>query len=167
MRAIQDFYPNSTRTCYGCGPKNRDGYRIRSFREGEETVCRFTPEDVHTAVPGVVYGGLLACLVDCHGTAAAAEAAYRAEGRPMDSLPARRFVTGRLTVNYRRPTPLGVELVLRARAVEIGARKVRVAVKVEAGSVLTVEGEVLAVRIPERWLARLDGGNAAGANVAS
>ena len=80
----------------------------------------------------------------------------------MDSLPARRFVTGRLTVNYRRPTPLGVELVLRARAVEIGARKVRVAVVVEAGGALTAEGEVLAVRIPEGWAARPDRGHAAG-----
>ena len=158
-KAFQDHYPDSTQSCYGCGPKNPRGYRIRSFWEGDgderEAVCRFTPEPFHTAVPGAVYGGLIASLVDCHGTGTAAAAAYRAAGRAMETLPALRFVTGSLTVRYRRPTPTGVDLVLRARAVEVAERKVRVAVRVYAGNVLTADGEVLAVRIPDDWLERL------------
>ena len=155
-RAFQDYYPESTRHCYGCGSRNPRGYRIRSFREGEEAVCRFTPEPFHTAVPGAVYGGLIASLVDCHGTGAAAEAAYRAAGRPMDSQPPLRFVTASLRVDYRRPTPIGGELLLRARATEVAERKVVVRVTVEAGGVITAEGEVVAVRIPEQWLANLE-----------
>ena len=157
-RAFQDFYPDSTKQCYGCGTRNSRGYQVRSFREGDEALCRFTPAPFHTAVPGAVYGGLIASLIDCHGTGTAAEAAYRAAGRPMGSDPPLRFVTARLTVNYRRPTPIGVELVLRARAVEVGDRKVRVAVRVEAQGMLTATGEVIAVRLPDDWLARLETG---------
>ena len=154
-KAFQDYYPEATRHCYGCGSRNPDGYRIRSFAEGDEAVCRFTPAPFHTAVPGAVYGGLIASLIDCHGTGTAAWAAYRAAGRPMDSEPPLRFVTGSLRVDYRKPTPLGVELILRARPTEISDRKVRIAVQVEADGVTTAEGEVIAVRIPETWLSRL------------
>lgn len=149
--AIQDTYPEETRHCYGCGSRNERGYRLRSYRSGNETVCRFTPEPHHTSLPGFVYGGLLASLVDCHGTGSAAEAAYRAAGRPLGSDPPLRFVTASLRVDFRRPTPLGEELLLRGRAVEVAERKVRVAVTVEADGVVTVEGEVLAVRLPDDW----------------
>ena len=159
-KAFQDYYPAATQHCYGCGSRNPDGYRIRSFAEGGEAVCRFTPEPFHTAVPGAVYGGLIASLVDCHGTGTAAWEAYRAAGRPMDSDPPLRFVTGSLRVSYLNPTPLGVELALRARATEITDRKVRVAVRVEADGVVTAEGEVVAVRIPEAWLESLAAGSA-------
>ena len=159
-RAFQDYYPESTKHCYGCGARNPDGYRIRSFADGDEAVCRFTPEPFHTAVPGAVYGGLIASLIDCHGTGTAAWEAYRAAGRPMDSDPPLRFVTGSLHVDYRKPTPLGVELVLRARATEITDRKVRVRVRLEANGVVTAEGEVVAVRIPEAWLESLAAGGA-------
>lgn len=161
-RALQDSYPESTKHCFGCGARNPRGYGIRSFREGGEAVCRFTPEPYHTAVPGAVYGGLIASLVDCHGTGTAAEAAYRAAGRPMDSEPPLRFVTGSLRVDYRKPTPLGVELVLRARATEVSDRKVRVRVTVEADGVVTAEGEVIAVRIPKAWLTSLAAGGSPG-----
>ena len=161
-RAFQDTYPESTQHCYGCGARNPHGYRIQSFAAGDEAVCRFTPEPFHTAVPGAVYGGLLASLIDCHGTGTAAWEAYRAAGRAMDSDPPLRFVTGSLRVDYRRPTPIGVELVLRARATEVADRKVRVRVVVEADGVVTAEGEVVAVRIPEAWLARLAAGISAG-----
>lgn len=149
--AIQDAYPEETRHCYGCGARNERGYRLRSYRSGNETVCRFTPEPHHTSLPGFVYGGLIASLVDCHGTGSAAEAAYRAAGRPLGSDPPLRFVTASLRVDFRRPTPLGEELLLRGRAVEVAERKVRVAVTVEADGVVTVEGEVLAVRLPDDW----------------
>ncbi len=153
--AFQDTYPEATRHCYGCGSRNEKGYRIRSFWNGDEAVCRFTPQPWHTAVPGAVYGGLIASLIDCHGTGTAAAAAYRAAGRAMGSDPPLRFVTGELRVRYHKPTPLGVELLLRAEATEIRERRVRVRITVEVAGVTTAEGEVVAVRIPEEWLARL------------
>jgi acyl-coenzyme A thioesterase PaaI-like protein len=146
-QALQDLYPDDLAHCFGCGRLNPHGHHIRTFVEGEETVTRFTPEPHHIAIPGSVYGGLLASLIDCHGTATAAAAGYKAEGRAMGSDPPLRYVTARLTVEYVKPTPLGVALELRGSVVEVGARKVVTRVSVFAEGVECVRGEVLAVRL--------------------
>jgi acyl-coenzyme A thioesterase PaaI-like protein len=96
-----------------------------------------------------VYGGLIASLVDCHAIGTAAAAVERAAGREIGAVPAPRFVTGSLRVDYLKPTPLGPEIVLRARAREIGSRKVTVDVSVEVEGVQTARGEVVAVRMPD------------------
>ena len=151
MKAFQDHYPESTSHCYGCGSLNPHGHRIRTVWDGDETLTRFTPEPFHTAVPGFVYGGLIASLIDCHSTGAAAAAMYRAEGRGMDTAPAFRFVTGSLQVSYLKPTPLGIELELRGRVQEIKGRKVVVETTVVAGGVATARGTVVAVQMPEAF----------------
>jgi len=151
MKAFQDYYPENVAHCYGCGSLNDHGHRIKTFWEGEETVTRYTPESYHTAVPGFVYGGLLASLIDCHSTGTAAAAMYRAEGREMDSLPAFRFVTGSLLVNYLKPTPLGVTLEIRGKVKEVKGRKVVVESTVYADGVATARGEVVAVQMPENF----------------
>jgi acyl-coenzyme A thioesterase PaaI-like protein len=155
QRAFQDFYPDDCAICYGCGRLNPLGLHVRSFWEGEESVCSFEPRAEHTAVAGFVYGGLIASLIDCHGTGTAAAAAYRAENRALDSLPAFRFVTASLHVDYRRPTPLGPSLMLRGRVVELKGRKVVVAIRLTAAGELCAEGTVIAVQIPESMLAKL------------
>jgi acyl-coenzyme A thioesterase PaaI-like protein len=151
MKAFQDYYPENLSHCYGCGSHNPHGHRIKTFWDGEESVTRFTPEAFHTAVPGFVYGGVLASLIDCHGTATAAAAMYRAEGREMDSLPGFRFVTGSLQVSFLKPTPLGRELEIRGRVKEIKGRKVTVQATVFVDGVATVRGEVVAVQMPENF----------------
>ncbi len=149
MKAFQDYYPEHLSHCYGCGRLNAHGHRIRTVWDGEESVTRFTPAPFHTAVPGFVYGGLLASLIDCHSTGTAAAAMYRADGRAMDSLPAYRFVTAALQVSYLKPTPLGPELEIRGSVREIRGRKVIVASSVLVDGVLTATGEVVAVQMPE------------------
>ena len=149
MKAFQDYYPDNVDHCYGCGSQNTHGHRIKTFRDGDGTVTRFTPEPFHTAVPGFVYGGLIASLIDCHSTATAAAAMYRSEGREMDSLPPFRFVTGSLQVSYLKPTPLGVELELRGKVLEIKGRKVVVETTVSAAGVATAKGTVVALQMPE------------------
>lgn len=81
--AFQDTYPDDVAHCYGCGRQNPAGHQLKSHWDGEETVARFTPRHEHTAMPGYVYGGLIASLVDCHGTGTAAAAGHRAQGREM------------------------------------------------------------------------------------
>ena len=157
QRAFQDYYPDEVSCCYGCGRLNEHGLKVRSYWDGEETVATFQPEPYHMAAPGYVYGGLLASLIDCHGTGTAAAAAYRAQERPMDSLPPIRFVTGSLHVDYLRPTPLGVPLEIRGKVKAIQRRKVVVAATISAEGELCVRGEVVAVQIPEHWIARLRG----------
>ena len=157
-KAFQDYYPESTKHCYGCGARNPDGYRIRSFAEGDEAVCRFTPEPFHTAVPGAVYGGMIASLIDCHGTGTAAWEAYRAAGRPMDSDPPLRFVTGSLHVDYRKPTPSGWSWCCGRGRPRSPTGRCGCGLSLEANGVVTAEGEVVAVRIPEAWLESLAAG---------
>jgi len=152
--AFQDLYPDDVAWCYGCGRLNPHGHHVRSSWDGDETVCTFTPEPFHTAIPGYVYGGLIASLIDCHATGTAAAAAARAEGRPLDSDPPLRFVTASLHVDYLRPTPLGPPLVVRGRVKEIRGRKVIVEATLSAGGEVCARGEVVAVRMPEALRAR-------------
>lgn len=149
--AFQDYYPDAVAHCYGCGRLNEEGLRIRTRWEGEESVTRFRPRPEHTAIPGYVYGGLIASLIDCHGTGTAAAAMYRQEGRSMDSLPAYRFVTAALQVEYLRPTPIDGKLELRGRVLEIRGRRVAVAVTVLAEGVETARGRVDAAQMPDTF----------------
>jgi acyl-coenzyme A thioesterase PaaI-like protein len=149
LKAIQDFYPDDFATCYGCGRLNAQGLQVRSRWDGDETVARFTPRVEHMAMPGFVYGGLLASLIDCHAMGTAAAAAERTDGREIGEAPAPRFVTASLHVDYLKPTPLGPELELRAHVTLASARKAVVSVTVAARGEITARGEVVAVRIPE------------------
>jgi acyl-coenzyme A thioesterase PaaI-like protein len=149
MDAFQDHYPENVAHCFGCGSLNHEGHQIKTAWDGEETVTHFTPESYHIAVPGFVYGGLIASLVDCHSTATAAAAMYRREERSLDSLPAFRFVTGSLHVDFLKPTPLNGALELRGRIIEIKGRKVVVETSVLAAGQLTARGQVVAIQMPD------------------
>ncbi|MFZ3219847.1 MAG: PaaI family thioesterase [Rhodoferax sp.] len=148
MKAFQEYYPENVAHCYGCGQLNAHGHQIKTYWEGEETVTRFQPEPYHTAVPGFVYGGLIASLIDCHSTGTAAAAMYRAEGRAMDTLPPFRFVTGSLHVDFLKPTPLSGTIEIRGHVKEIKGRKVIVETTVLVDGVATARGEVVAVQMP-------------------
>lgn len=150
-KAFQDYYPDYSSHCYGCGRLNHAGLQIKSYWDGEETVCRFDPKPYHTAIPGFVYGGLIASLIDCHSTGTAAAAACRAEGRAMDTNPPLRFLTAALHVDYLRPTPIDGPLEVRARVKEIKGRKVVVSSQLLAGGQVCARGEVVAVQVPEHF----------------
>jgi acyl-coenzyme A thioesterase PaaI-like protein len=151
-KAFQDYYPDDLSHCYGCGRLNGQGLQLKSRWDGEESVAMFTPRDYHIALPGYVYGGLIASLIDCHGTGTASAAAYRAEGREMGTEPPLRFVTASLHVDYIRPTPMGFPLEVRGRVKEIKGRKVVVLTTVSANGALCVRGEVVAVRMPDQMM---------------
>lgn len=153
MRAFQDTYPENVAHCYGCGRLNEHGHQIKTYWDGDETVTRFQPQPEHTAIPGFVYGGLVASLIDCHSTGTAAAAAYRAEQREMDSEPPLRFVTGSLHVDFLKPTPLGPVLELRGRVKELKGRKVVVESEVRVDGAMTARGEVVAVQMPDTFKA--------------
>jgi len=151
IKAVQDFYPDDAAHCYGCGRLNEYGLKIKSYWDGNETVAKFIPEEYHTAIPGFVYGGLIASLIDCHGTGSAALAAYRNENREIDTLPAFRFVTASLQVDFLKPTPLGVELELRGKIIELKGRKVTTEILLMANGEITVKGKVVAVQMPDSF----------------
>jgi len=148
-KAFQDYYPDRWNVCYGCGQLNEHGLKIRSYWDGDETVCTFYPKPYHTAIPGYVYGGLIASLIDCHSTGTAAAAAYRAQNRSMDTDPPLRFVTASLHVDYLRPTPIEGPLKLRSQVKEIRGRKVVVTTTLSVQGEVCARGEVVAVQIPD------------------
>jgi acyl-coenzyme A thioesterase PaaI-like protein len=154
-KPFQHHYPDNLNHCYGCGRLNEHGHQIQSFwdgpkgEDGEESVCRFRPEPYHTAIPGYVYGGLIASLIDCHSTGTAMAAAYRAEGREMGTEPPIRFLTASLKVDYKKPTPIDCELEIRARPIELKGRKVVVESRLLARGEVCAVGLVVAVRAPE------------------
>ena len=149
QKAFQDFYPDSASHCYGCGRLNEHGLQIKSYWDGDQAVCHFQPKPYHTAMPGYVYGGLIASLIDCHGTGTAAAAMYRAENRALGTEPPLRFVTASLQVDYLRPTPIDAILEVRAQVKEIKGRKVVMTLTLNAKGELCARGQVVAVQMPE------------------
>jgi acyl-coenzyme A thioesterase PaaI-like protein len=150
--AVQDYYPEDVAHCFGCGRLNELGHQLKTVWEGDETVSRFTPKHYHTAIPGYVYGGLIASLLDCHGTGGAAAAALRRKGREIGEGEAPRFVTASLQVDFLKPTPLGPVLEVRGRVVDISDRKVVLEETLSADGVVTARGRVVAVRMPESMI---------------
>jgi acyl-coenzyme A thioesterase PaaI-like protein len=151
-QAFQDYYPDQLAHCYGCGRLNKHGHQLKSYWDGDESVAVFEPEEFHIAIPGYVYGGLIASIIDCHGTGTAAAAAYREAGRDMNTDPPFRFVTASLHVDYRRPTPLGVPLFVRGQVEEVGTRKVVINATVTADGKVCATGRVVAVQMPEHMI---------------
>ncbi|MFB3885074.1 MAG: PaaI family thioesterase [Thermodesulfobacteriota bacterium] len=153
-KAFQDYYPDELSYCYGCGRLNEQGLKLKSYWDGKETVAIFSPRSYHIAIPGYVYGGVIASIIDCHGTGTAAAATYRAEGREMGTEPILRFVTAALQVEYLRPSPLGLPLKIRGKAKEIKGRRVVVDVTVSARGEICAKGEVITVQMPEQMMPR-------------
>ena len=154
--AFQDNYPDALSHCYGCGRLNEHGHQIKSYWDGEESICHFMPKPHHIAIPGYVYGGLLASLIDCHGTGTAAAAMYIAAKEADPNVePTTRSLTASLHVDYLKPTPLGIELEIRARVKELKERKVVIEEWILANGEITVRGEVVAVQVPDSMVQEL------------
>lgn len=152
LKAFQDYYLDQLAHCYGCGRLNEHGLQLKSYWDGDESVCVFQPRPYHTAIPGYVYGGLIASLIDCHSTGTASAAAYRAQGREMDTDPPLRFLTASLHVDYVRPTPIDGPLEVRARVKEMKGRKVVIVSTLSVGGEVCARGEVITVQMPEHLL---------------
>jgi acyl-coenzyme A thioesterase PaaI-like protein len=149
VKAFQDYYADEFANCYGCGRLNEHGLQIKSYWDGEESVCRFKPRDFHTGgFPRNVYGGLIAALMDCHGAGTASAAKYLENGKEMDAEPLPRFVTASLHVDYLAPTPMDATLEVRGKVKEIKGRKVIVSLTLTAKEKVRARGEVVMVEIP-------------------
>jgi acyl-coenzyme A thioesterase PaaI-like protein len=132
MKSLQETYAPGNR-CYGCGPANEKGLQIRSFEEGDELVCDWKPEAHHLAFEGIVNGGILGSILDCHSNWAAAYHLMKKRGE--NELPA--TVTSDFHVTLKRPTPIDATLHLRARLVESTDDRAVVEATVEANGKVT------------------------------
>jgi len=141
--SLQDrFAPNNQ--CFGCGPANAQGLRIKSFVQGDEIVAEFRPAPHHEAFPGIVNGGILGALLDCHCNWTAAWHLMKLRG--LDGPPC--TVTAEYTVKLKRPTPLERTLHLTARPVQTDGDKVVVEASLSDGEKVcaTCRGTFVAVR---------------------
>ncbi len=152
QNAIQDQYPDDFAWCYGCGRLNKDGHHFRTGWQGDKTVTFYQPKNVHKAIPGFVYGGLIASLIDCHGTGSASLALHRKNGHePIDGVEPPRFVTASLKVDFVKPTPQDVQLKAIGTVSEIHPKKWKVDVEVFANDTVCARGEVVAVVMPSTF----------------
>ena len=150
-KAFQYFYPDEFANCFGCGRLNREGLHIKSYWDGDESICHFTPSSSYSGgFPGNVYGGFIASLMDCHSAATASAAKLRSEGFALGDRPFSRFVTASIKVDYLKPTPMGKVLELRGKIKEIKDRKIIVNVTLSAEGEIRAKGETVLVLIPEK-----------------
>lgn len=152
LHAIQDIYPEDVAWCYGCGRLNEGGHHFRTGWDGDKTVTFFQPKPEHMAVPGFVYGGAIASLIDCHGTGSAALFLHRKNGHEIgDGTEPPRFVTGSLRVDFIKPTPSNLPLKAIGNVSEIHPKKYKVETIVYASDIQVASGEVIAVVMPENF----------------
>ncbi|HXN31892.1 MAG TPA: PaaI family thioesterase [Polyangiaceae bacterium] len=144
-KSLQETYaPESM--CFGCGPKNDKGLRIRSFAESDDTcACVWRPQPHHLAFPGVLNGGICGALLDCHSNWTAAWHLMRKAGVPSIVC----TVTAEFAVKLRRPTPLGAELALRAHIVETDPDRATVEAQIEANGKVTATCRGIFVAVKE------------------
>ena len=140
---IQEKYAPRN-ACFGCGPANPDGLRIRSFERGEEVVAEWQPAAVYEAFPGVLSGGIVGTLLDCHCNWTAAVGLMRAHGA--ESPPC--TVTADYAIGLKRPTPTDGPVTLRARVVAVDGDKATVEGTLEAAGKVraTCTGTFVAVK---------------------
>jgi acyl-coenzyme A thioesterase PaaI-like protein len=152
LHAIQDEYADDYAWCYGCGRLNNDGLKLRTGWDDDQTITMYAPRPEHTAIPGFVYGGLIASLIDCHGTGSASLALHRKNGHePGDGVEPPRFVTASLKIDFIKPTSHGVTLKAIGKIEEIHPKKWKVMTEVYAGDVCCAKGEVMAVVMPKTF----------------
>ncbi len=114
--SLQETYAPAS-ICFGCGPANPKGLRIRSFLRGQEVVASWLPGPHHEAFPGMLNGGIIGTLLDCHCNWAAAWhlMTNNGLGRPQCT------VTAEYAIKLLRPTPTDGPVELTARVIEATA----------------------------------------------
>lgn len=142
-KSLQDTYAPRT-ICFGCGPANQEGLRIKSFPEDGEVVCEWTPEPHHEAFPGVLNGGIIGTLLDCHCNWTAAYGFLRE--RDLEKPPV--TVTAEYHIRLRRPTPSDRPVRLTARVAELEGDRATVEAELRSGDEVTAtcRGVFVAVR---------------------
>lgn len=144
MKSLQDTYGPNT-ICFGCGPANPKGLRIKSFVQGDECVAEYKVEKHHEAFPGVVNGGIIGALLDCHSNWAATWALMQRTSAQVPPC----TVTADFHVVLKRPTPTEALLKLRARATEVTDGRAVVDATLEANGKVCATCHGTFVAVPE------------------
>jgi acyl-coenzyme A thioesterase PaaI-like protein len=147
QEALQDKAPEAISKCWGCGRNNEHGLQIKSYWTGEEAVCTWKPQDYHLAFPGILNGGIIAALIDCHCMATAGASFLQEKGIEIGENMKEGIITGSLFIHYLKPTPINYPVTLRARVKEINGRKITIFCELYSKDKLCVTGEAVAIKI--------------------
>ena len=142
---FQDHMPGNI--CYGCGQDNHFGLKIKSYWEGDESICIWNSEEKYQGWKNILNGGVQATLIDCHCMCTAMAYAYRQEDRGLDSKPEYKYATGTMTIKYLKPTPNNKPIELRALVLEQKGKKTTVQCDVYVDGLKTAEANVIAIRV--------------------
>jgi acyl-coenzyme A thioesterase PaaI-like protein len=141
--SLQDKYaPNGV--CFGCGPKNKHGLRLKSVPSGDSVVADWKPKPHHVAFGKFGSGGIISVLMDCHGNWAATYALMKS--RALSSPPG--TVTSEYTVRFLHPSPVDKKWHLGAWATKVEGDRVNVSgeLKVDGTVTATMTGLFIAVK---------------------
>jgi acyl-coenzyme A thioesterase PaaI-like protein len=145
-KAFQD--QGSVRHCHGCGADNEKGLQLKSYWDGDDAVATWKPQPHHCGgSKGILNGGIIASLIDCHSLNLAIATAYRAEQRPIGSPPRIGYVTAQMNLSYLKPTPIEHPVELRAHISKLEGRKAWVDCILSSDGELRATGEVLGIRV--------------------
>ena len=151
--AIQDTYGDRFQHCWGCGPKNELGLHLKTYPslDGKECVTRIRPESHYTGgVPANLFGGMIAVIFDCHGTASAAWFAHHQKGLELTAETViGRFITAHLEVDYLSPTPIDDEIVVTSTLEELGERKAIVSMEMSVAGKVRAKAKMVAVAVKD------------------
>ncbi len=151
--AIQETYGERFQHCWGCGVKNEFGLLLKTFPsdDGKECVSQFTPDQQYTGgVPSNLFGGMIAMIFDCHGTASAAWFNHNNKGLTLtkDTVIGR-YITARLEVDFKKPVPMGKVITVTSVPEEIGERKIIVDMKMEVDNTVCAQAKMVAVAVKD------------------
>ena len=151
--AIQETYGERFQYCWGCGPKNHEGMHLRSYpsEDGSECIAKVTPDSVYTGgVPANLFGGMIAMIFDCDGTASAAWFKHRDLGLELnEDTVIGRFITARLEVDFKKPTPMNEEIIVSSKLIELGERKAIIEMEMKAKEEVRAKAKMIAVKVKD------------------
>lgn len=151
--SIQETYGENFQNCWGCGPKNENGLHLHSYpSEDKETcICEFLPDKQYTGgVPHNLYGGMIAMIFDCHGTASAAWFNHNKKGLALNKdTVIGRFITARLEIDFKKPVPMNEPITVIATPEEIGDRKIIVNMEMKALDITRAKARMVAVGVKD------------------
>lgn len=151
--AIQDTYGERFQYCWGCGPKNEQGLHLHTYPsdDGSHCVSEYLPDDRYTGgVPANLFGGMIAVLFDCHGTASAAWFAHHNKGLSLtEDTVIGRFITARLEIDFKKPLPINELVTVTSYPEEIGERKVIVNMEMVAAGEVRAKARMVAVGVKD------------------
>ena len=151
--AIQDRYGERFQHCWGCGPKNDLGLHLKTYPsiDGKSCISRIKLENTYTGgVPSNVFGGMIATIFDCHGTASAAWFAHHQKGLELtESTVIGRFITARLEIDYLSPSPIEDEIVVTSTLEELGERKAIISMEMTVATKVRAKAKMVAVAVKD------------------